>query len=593
MKSFFKTFLASFLGSAVLLVVIIILLVSSLISSLVNSSEIKVNVKPQTVLYMNLNYDIPDRTSKNDLGLTLSGMNFNFSETDMAGMNDILNNIKAAATDPNIVGIFLELSQTMTSTANLEEIRNQLIEFRKSGKFILSYAEAYSQGAYYLASVSDKIYMLHDGMLDIHGMASQSMFYKNLFEKLDIEMQIIRPENNKFKSAVEPYFLDKMSEANREQNSVLLNSMWEKICSDISTARNIDVETIKRFADNLTLLFDTKTAIDNNFIDGLRYRDEIITELKQLTNTANDKDVSIIKNTQYAKVRPELNEGGDKIAIVYASGQILDGEGDETTIGSITLSDAIRQARNDKDVKAIVMRVNSPGGSAVASEVIRREVELAAKEKPFIVSMGSYAASGGYWISTSSDYIFADPNTLTGSIGVFGTIPNLQGFFNDKLGLTFDDVKTSENADFGAITEPLTDYQMKMMQKFVTDTYDDFITLVSTERNLSKTFVDSIAQGRVWSGTNAIEIGLVDELGGIEKAIAYAAEKAKLNTYSIEEYPEQEDIFESLFKTETQEYYAKTLIKENMGNAYQYLEAIDRINRIEGVQALMPMMIYN
>lgn len=593
MKSFFKTFLASFLGSAVLLVVIIILLVSSLISSLVNSSEIKVNVKPQTVLYMNLNYDIPDRTSKNDLGLTLSGMNFNFSETDMAGMNDILNNIKAAATDPNIVGIFLELSQAMTSTANLEEIRNQLIEFRKSGKFILSYAEAYSQGAYYLASVSDKIYMLHDGMLDIHGMASQSMFYKNLFEKLDIEMQIIRPENNKFKSAVEPYFLDKMSEANREQNSVLLNSMWEKICSDISTARNIDVETIKRFADNLTLLFDTKTAIDNNFIDGLRYRDEIITELKQLTNTANDKDVSIIKNTQYAKVRPELNEGGDKIAIVYASGQILDGEGDETTIGSITLSDAIRQARNDKDVKAIVMRVNSPGGSAVASEVIRREVELAAKEKPFIVSMGSYAASGGYWISTSSDYIFADPNTLTGSIGVFGTIPNLQGFFNDKLGLTFDDVKTSENADFGAITEPLTDYQMKMMQKFVTDTYDDFITLVSTERNLSKTFVDSIAQGRVWSGTNAIEIGLVDELGGIEKAIAYAAEKAKLNTYSIEEYPEQEDIFESLFKTETQEYYAKTLIKENMGNAYQYLEAIDRINRIEGVQALMPMMIYN
>lgn len=593
MKSFFKTFLASFLGSAVLLVVIIILLVSSLISSLVNSSEIKVNVKPQTVLYMNLNYDIPDRTSKNDLGLTLSGMNFNFSETDMAGMNDILNNIKAAATDPNIVGIFLELSQTMTSTANLEEIRNQLIEFRKSGKFILSYAEAYSQGAYYLASVSDKIYMLHDGMLDIHGMASQSMFYKNLFEKLDIEIQIIRPENNKFKSAVEPYFLDKMSEANREQNSVLLNSMWEKICSDISTARNIDVETIKRFADNLTLLFDTKTAIDNNFIDGLRYRDEIITELKQLTNTANDKDVSIIKNTQYAKVRPELNEGGDQIAIVYASGQILDGEGDETTIGSITLSDAIRQARNDKDVKAIVMRVNSPGGSAVASEVIRREVELAAKEKPFIVSMGSYAASGGYWISTSSDYIFADPNTLTGSIGVFGTIPNLQGFFNDKLGLTFDDVKTSENADFGAITEPLTDYQMKMMQKFVTDTYDDFITLVSTERNLSKTFVDSIAQGRVWSGTNAIEIGLVDELGGIEKAIAYAAEKAKLNTYSIEEYPEQEDIFESLFKTETQEYYAKTLIKENMGNAYQYLEAIDRINRIEGVQALMPMMIYN
>lgn len=592
MKSFFKTFLASFLGSAALLIIIIIFLVSSLISSLASSTDIKVDTKPQTVLYMNLNYDIPDRTSKNNFGLALSGMNFNFTEMDMAGMNDIMNNIKAAATDPNIAGIFLELSQTLTSTANLEEIRNQLIEFKKSGKFILSYAESYSQGAYYLASVSDKIYMLPDGMLDIHGMASQSMFYKHLFDKLDIEMQIIRPENNKFKSAVEPYFLDKMSEANREQNSVLLNSIWNKICNDISIARNIDVETINQFADKLTLLFDTKAALDNNFIDGLRYRDEIIAELQQLTNSNGDKKVNIIKNVQYAKVRPEIYEGEDKIAIVYASGQIIDGEGDETTIGSITLSDALRQARNDKKVKAIVMRVNSPGGSAVASEVIRREVELAAKEKPFIVSMGSYAASGGYWISSSSDYIFADPNTLTGSIGVFGTMPNLQGFLNDKLGLTFDEVKTNENADFMSLTEPMTPYQMKMMQKHVTDTYDDFITLVSTERNLSKTFVDSIAQGRVWSGTNAIEIGLVDELGGIEKAIAYAAEKANLNTYSIKEFPKQEDIFESLLKTETQEYYTKTM-KEKLGVNYKYLEAIENISKIEGVQALMPFVAYN
>ncbi len=592
MKSFFKTFLASFLGSAALLIIIIIFLVSSLISSLASSTDIKVDTKPQTVLYMNLNYDIPDRTSKNNFGLALSGMNFNFTEMDMAGMNDIMNNIKAAATDPNIAGIFLELSQTLTSTANLEEIRNQLIEFKKSGKFILSYAESYSQGAYYLASVSDKIYMLPDGMLDIHGMASQSMFYKHLFDKLDIEMQIIRPENNKFKSAVEPYFLDKMSEANREQNNVLLNSIWNKICNDISIARNIDVETINQFADKLTLLFDTKAALDNNFIDGLRYRDEIIAELQQLTNSNGDKKVNIIKNVQYAKVRPEIYEGEDKIAIVYASGQIIDGEGDETTIGSITLSDALRQARNDKKVKAIVMRVNSPGGSAVASEVIRREVELAAKEKPFIVSMGSYAASGGYWISSSSDYIFADPNTLTGSIGVFGTMPNLQGFLNDKLGLTFDEVKTNENADFMSLTEPMTPYQMKMMQKHVTDTYDDFITLVSTERNLSKTFVDSIAQGRVWSGTNAIEIGLVDELGGIEKAIAYAAEKANLNTYSIKEFPKQEDIFESLLKTETQEYYTKTM-KEKLGVNYKYLEAIENISKIEGVQALMPFVAYN
>ena len=590
MKSFFKTFFASFLGSAALLFVIILILIGSLISSIASSSDVKVDVKPQTVLYMSLDYDIPERTNDNDLGITFSGLDFSFSETDMAGLNDILNNIDAAATDPNISGIFLELSSVLTSSANIEEIRNRLINFKESGKFIISYAEAYSQSAYYLATVSDKIYMLPDGVLDIHGVASQSVFYKHLFEKLDIEMQIIRPENNKFKSAVEPYFLDKMSEANREQNTVLLNSVWDKICNDISAARNISIETINKFADDLTLLFDTQAAVDNNFIDGLRYRDEIISELHQLTNTADSKKINIIKNTQYAKVRPELYKGEDEIAIVYASGQIIDGEGDESTIGSITLSEAIRQARTDKDVKAIVMRVNSPGGSAVASEVIRREVELAAKEKPFIVSMGSYAASGGYWISSSSDYIFADPTTLTGSIGVFGTMPNLEGLLTDKIGLTFDGVKTNENSDFGSIVKPMTPYQLKMMQKHVTETYNDFITLVSTERNLSKTFVDSIAQGRVWSGSNAIELGLVDELGGIEKAIAYAAEKVNLQAYSIKEFPKQEDIFESIFKSETQEYYAKSM-QEKLGSGYQYLEAIEIINKIEGVQALMPMMV--
>lgn len=591
MKSFFKTFFASFLGSALLLLIIVIFFISSLVSSVVSSTETKVSIKPQTVLYMNLNYDIPDRTSKNSLGMALGGLNFNFEEIDMAGMNDILNNIKAAAIDPNIAGIFLDLSTISTSSANLEEIRNQLIEFKKSGKFVLSYAEAYSQGAYYIASVADKIYMLPDGMIDIHGMASQSMFYKHLFEKLGIKMQIIRPENNKFKSAVEPYFLDKMSDANREQTSVLLTSVWNKICSDISKSRNISVETINSMADDLTLMFDTQAALDNNFIDGLKYKDEIIAELHQLTNTADNKKVNIIKNTPYSKVRPEIYEGEDKIAIVYASGQIIDGEGDETTIGSVTLSEAIRQARNDKKVKAIVMRVNSPGGSAVASEVIRREVELAANEKPFIVSMGNYAASGGYWISSTADYIFADPNTLTGSIGVFGTVPNLEGFFNDKLGLTFDEVTTNKNSDFGNIAAPMTPYQLKMIQKHVTDTYDDFITLVSTTRDLRKTFVDSIGQGRVWSGTDAIEIGLVDELGGIEKTIVYAAEKAGLENYSIKEFPKQEDIFESLFKTETQEYYAKSVMREKLGSSYQYLEAIESINKMEGVQALMTVDI--
>ena len=586
MKSFFKTFFASFLGSAVLLLVVVIFIFGSLIASIASSSEANVTLKPKTVLYMNLNYDIPERTNSNSLE-----MYFNVDKIDMAGMNDILNNIDAAATDPNIEGIFLDLSTIGTSSANIEEIRNRLISFKESGKFIISYGEAYTQSAYYLASVSDKIYMLPDGVLDIHGISSQSMFYKHLFEKLDIEMQIIRPANNKFKSAVEPYFLDEMSDANREQTSVYLNSMWNTICNDISASRNIKVETINKLADDMTLMFDTKAAVDNGFIDELIYKDELLAKLHELTNTPDNKKLNIIKNTQYAKVRPEMMTGEDNIAIVYASGQIIDGKGDENEIGSTTLSAALRKARTDKKVKAIVMRVNSPGGSAVASEVIRREVELAAKEKPVIVSMGNYAASGGYWISSTADYIFADPNTLTGSIGVFGTIPNLKGFLNDKIGLTFDEVKTNKNADFGSLSKPLTPYQMTMMQKHVTETYDNFITLVSETRDLRKTFVDSIAQGRVWSGTDALEIGLVDELGGIDKAIAYAADKAGLTSYSIKEFPKQKDPLENLFKTETQEYYTKAVMKNNLGASYKYLEAIENISRIEGIQALMPMVV--
>ena len=591
MKSFFKTFLASFLGSALLLVAVFLVLIISIVSSIISSSDTAVSVKPQSILYMTLDYEIPERTNSNNLGLVFNGSTFKVS--DNAGMNDILNNIKAASTDPNISGIFLELSQIGTSTANIEEIRNQLIEFKKSGKFIISYAETYAQNAYYLASVADDIYMFPDGVLDIHGMSSQRVFYKHLFDKLDIEMQIIRPANNKFKSAVEPYFLDKMSDANREQNTKLLSSIWETMCNDISESRGIEVELINKMADDLTLMFEPETALENKFIDGLMYRDEIIAELHKLLNTSNSNKLNLIKNTQYAKARPELYNGDGNIGIIYASGQIIDGEGDDTTIGGVSLSKTIRAARKDKNVKAIVMRVNSPGGSALASEVIRREVELAAKEKPFIVSMGSYAASGGYWISSSSDYIFADPTTLTGSIGVFGTFPNLKGFMNDKLGLTFDEVKTNENADFGTITKPMTSYQLNMMQKHVTETYDDFITLVSNTRNIRKTFVDSIAQGRVWSGSDAIEIGLVDEIGGIEEAIAYAATKAGLESYSIKEFPKQEDIFESLLKTDKQEYYAKTILKNKLGDKVKYFEALERLNETEGVQALMPLYFYN
>jgi protease-4 len=332
-------------------------------------------------------------------------------------------------------------------------------------------------------------------------------------------------------------------------------------------------------------------ALDEHVNDGLYYRDQIIARIKELANIDKSKKINILTNTQYASVRPAPKAKAEKIAVIYANGEIIDGDGNDNTIGSITLSKAIREARENKKVKAIVMRVNSPGGSALASEVIRREVELAKAEKPFIISMGSYAASGGYWISTEGDHIFADPTTLTGSIGVFGTFPNAKKFMNEKLGLTFDVVKTNENADFGSMVEPLTPYQLAMLQKYVGNTYNDFTALVARTRGLRQSYVDSIGQGRVWTGADALELGLVDEMGGLDKAIEYAAKAANLTDYSLKDYPQQESLMDMLLKGDIQEPYANALLKNKLGNNYKYIKTIENITKVDGVQALMPFII--
>ena len=585
MKQFFKFMFASCLGSALMLVILMVITLVMIGSS----SNKTVTVKPKTVLYMNLDYNIPERTTEQDFTATL--LELKDSNTDMAGLNDIIANIDYAKNDPNISGIFLELSSVGTSTANIEELRHHIVSFRESGKFVITYSETMAQNAYYLATAGDEIYINPDGMLDIHGMSSQIMFYKNLLDKLDIDIQIIRGPNNKFKSAVEPYFLDKMSDANREQMTKLLNSMWYQVVSDINASRGISIQRINELADNLALTFDAKVALDEHFIDGLYYRDQIIARIKELANIDKSKKINILTNTQYASVRPTPKAKAEKIAVIYANGEIIDGDGNDNTIGSITLSKAIREARENKKVKAIVMRVNSPGGSALASEVIRREVELAKAEKPFIISMGSYAASGGYWISSEGDHIFADPTTLTGSIGVFGTFPNAKKFLNEKIGLTFDVVKTNENADFGSITEPLTPYQLAMLQKYVGNTYNDFTALVARTRGLRQSYVDSIGQGRVWTGADALELGLVDEMGGLDKAIEYAAKAANLTDYSLKDYPQQESLMDMLLKGDIQEPYANALLKNKLGNNYKYIKTIENITKVDGVQALMPFII--
>ena len=586
---FLKVVLAAFIGTLIALLInffIKVGVISSMISSFTKSEakETAATVKPNSVLYMKLNYEIPDRSTDDGF----PSFDFNSLETvESTGMNVILRNIDNAKTDPNIKGIYLDLSSIPTSTATLQEIRDKLIEFKESGKFIVSYAETYSQSAYYIASIADKVYLNPEGALDLHGMASQVMFYKHLLDKLDIEMQIVRGPNNRFKSAVEPYFLDKMSEANREQMDKLLGSVWGQILTGISTSRNISVEQLNNIADSLTTIFDAEKAMQYGLVDNLYYKDQMLDELKTLTGST--KGVNAVGNEKYAKSYKDKNASKNEVAIIYASGQIFDGKGSEANIYSENLSKTIRKAREDNSVKAIVLRVNSPGGSAVASAIIGRELDLTKEVKPVIVSMGNYAASGGYWISANADYIFADPTTLTGSIGVFGTFPNAQGFLNDKIGLTFDVVKTNENADFGNFTQPLTAYQYGKLQENVVKTYDQFTKRVAEGRNLRQTYVDSIGQGRVWAGVDAIELGLVDQLGDLEDAIAYAAEKADIaNDYKVVEMPKQKDFFAKIMEQMNGSDKLDDAMRQKLGVYYHYYEGLENLNKNTGIQARMP-----
>ncbi len=587
---FGKVVLAAFIGTLIALVInffIKVGVVSSMISNLSKSkTETSATVKPNSVLYMKLNYEIPDRTVDNPFG----AIDFQSMESiDATGMNDILRNIEHAKTDPNIKGIYMELSSIPTSTATLQEIRDKLIEFKESGKFIVTYGESYSQSAYYMASIADKIILNPEGALDLHGMASQITFYKHLLDKLDVEMQIVRGPNNRFKSAVEPYFLDKMSEANREQMDKLLGTLWGQILQGISQSRNISVEQLNQIADNLETYFDADKALEYGLVDNLYYKDQVLDELKGLTGS--NKSINAVGNANYAKSYKDKNVSKNEVAIIYASGQIYDGKGDETTnIYSENLSKTIRKAREDDNVKAVVLRVNSPGGSAVASAIIGRELDLTKEVKPVIVSMGNYAASGGYWISAKGDYIFANPTTLTGSIGVFGTFPNAKGFLNDKVGLTFDVAKTNENAEFPNFTEPLSEFQYSKLQEMVAKTYDDFTKRVAEGRGLSQTFVDSIGQGRVWAGADAIGLGLVDQLGDMEDAIAYAVQKANLgNDYKVTEWPKQKDYFTRLMESMNgNEDKLDAAMRHRLGAYYDYLKGLDNLQKNTGIQARVP-----
>jgi protease-4 len=508
------------------------------------------------------------------------------------GLNEILKNLDKAASDPKIEGIFLDMESIPAGMATSQEIRDKLLAFKETGKFIVSYANNYDQKAYYLASVANEIYLNPEGMILFKGLNAQVMFLKGLLKKLDIELQIVRGPDNKFKSAVEPLMYDQMSDANRMQIKELIDSVWGQILIALSDNRGISIADLNTIADNLETSTAEK-AQELHFIDGSFYRDQVIDILKEKTGKSADEELNLISFNSYTSAKITKEEGviRDRIAVVYAQGDIVQGKGKEDNIGSKTIANAISEARLNKKVKAIVFRVNSGGGDAQASEIIRREVELAINDKPVIVSMGDMAASGGYWISTNANYIFAQPTTLTGSIGVFGIIPNMKGLFNNKLGITWDEVMTNKNSDFIDVMKPLSPFQHDKINESVIDIYQKFTALVARTRKLDVTYVDSIARGRVWTGEDAKKIGLIDEFGGLEAAIKYAAEKAELgDDYRIVEYPKRKDFVQQLMDELTGQVSSR-LISNELGEYAKYYEQLQSLQKMQGIQARVPFLL--
>lgn len=588
MRQFFKFLFASMLGFVLGSILLIFILVG-MISAAVNSfdDEKVTEVKSNSMLFLDFEKPIVDRASKNPF----ENINFSTFESEpSAGLNTILENLRKAKEDKNIKGIYMELSTINTGIATVEEIRNALLDFKKSGKPIISYSEVYTQKSYYLASVADKIYMNPQGAMELKGLGAEIMFYKGLLDKIEVETQVIR--HGRFKSAVEPFILDKMSNDNRLQTRGFMQSIWNFMLNNIASSRKLSFEELNTLTNNFSIR-EPEDAIKYKLVDKLVYKDEVLEELKSLTGKSKkDDSPQLITLGKYSK-GPSLEKKSLKdpqIAIIYASGEIESGEGASDKIGSETVSKAIREARLNDKIKAIVLRVNSPGGSALASEVIWREAELANKVKPVVVSMGDVAASGGYYISAASRKIFASPNTITGSIGVFGLIFNAQKMLNNKLGITIDTVKTNRLSDFGSMSRPLTAEEKQIFQQGVEKVYDTFTKRVANGRKMEQANVDSIGQGRVWSGVEAKNIGLIDEFGGLNDAIAAAAKMANLSKYRTVELPKQKDPFKEILSELGNEAETKYL-NYKLGDEAKYFNKAQELLKMQGIQARLPYVI--
>ncbi|MDD5569817.1 MAG: signal peptide peptidase SppA [Bacteroidales bacterium] len=586
MKQFFKFMFASMLGFFLMWLVIVTVVISIFAAAITFGKSDKVEISDNSLLYLKLDQPIEDRASNNPFS------NFSsFSNKKATGLNDIIKCIKAAKNDNKIKGIFLELDNVPSGIATVEEIRNALLDFKTSKKFIISYSEGYSQKAYYLATTSDEIVLNPEGILAFRGMGARLMFFKGSLEKLEIEPEVIR--HGKFKSAVEPFTLDKMSDANREQTKEFVGSIWNTILKGISETRKISVCELNLIADSLKLS-NSGSALKYKMIDKIMYKDEVLARINEKLKVDKDAKVKLVCINSYLKSPQvissvERNIKYDKIAVIYASGDIVSGEGNDEEIGSEKFSNTIREARLDKKVKAVVLRINSPGGSALASEVIWREIELTKKVKPVVVSMGNVAASGGYYIACPANKIIAQPNTITGSIGVFGILFNAKKFMNNKLGITIDNVNTNAYSDIGSSYRPLSNFERMKIQSEIERIYDTFLAHVAEGRKLTKAQVDSIGQGRVWSGVDAKRIGLIDDFGDLQKAIEVAADLAKLKNYRIQTLPKQKETLEQIMELINSSTETK-IMKNELGEYYKYLQNMKSILSMDKVQARMPFV---
>ena len=582
MKEFIKYTLASFLG--IILAGCFFLLLGTIATiGIIASTYSETTVQPNSVLKLDFQGSLHERVQENPL-LELMGEDYQAH-----GLDDILHSIQSAKHNPHIRGIYLQAGTMEAPLASLEEIRDALEDFQESGKFVIAYGDQYSQGMYYLASLADKVIVNPQGSISWHGLASQSIFYKDLLKKVGIEMQIFKVGT--YKAAVEPFIATEMSDANRKQITAYLHSIWGHLLENVSASRQIPADVLNKYAEEMQDLKQTEEYISCGLADTLLYKDGVLAYLKEMAGCSPDEKLNTLSPKDLATHQQDLPQFGPSIAVYYAFGEIDSDTSTDEGIHSEKVINDLRKLREDESIKAVVLRVNSPGGSAYGSELIWREVSLLKAHKPVIVSMGDYAASGGYYISCAADCIVAQPTTLTGSIGIFGMFPNAEGLLTDKLDLHFDIAKTHSFADMGDFTRPLNHAEKKAIQDHVDRGYQLFVKRCADGRGMDLAALEKIAEGRVWTGSDAKELGLVDELGGLDKALDIAAHEAGLVTYSTLYLPLKDDLF-TVLMNDIQQGYIGSKILESLGNHYDYSRFIRSLKQADRIQARMPFDLH-